>query len=379
VIARPPILQVLQPDDGGVAEHVLRLTLGLHRSGWPVEVAAAPTSVIAPLLEEAGVPVHTLELRRAPGREDLGAALGLRRLDARRSFGLVHAHSSKAGALTRIALGRRRRMVYTPHCFAFAAPVGRAPRAVYRGVEQALLPLCAAVIAVCDWERRLAELCLRGARDRVHVIPNGVADAAGADADSGLTEFADGEPLAGLVSVLRVQKDPLLAVRAAARLSREGGFRGRLAVVGQGPLRPEVEHEIQRLELGDRVAWFPFDGDVRRYLAALDAFVLPSAWEALPLSVLEAMSCALPVVATAVGGVPEAVQDRETGRLVPPGDEAALADAMREVLGDAHLGEGLGAAGRRRFEECFGLERMVDATADLYSRLLRDQPGSRLG
>ena len=153
-----------------------------------------------------------------------------------------------------------------------------------------------------------------------------------------------GEPLAGLISVLRPQKDPLLAVRAAARL--EPG-RDRLAIVGNGELAEAVRSEIERLGVGERVRWFPFEGGVGRYLAALDVFVLPSAWEAFPISLLEAMACAVPVVATDVGGVGEAVEDGVTGRLVAPGDEAALAAALAELLGDGDLRGRMGADAER--------------------------------
>ena len=375
---RPPILEVLQPDDGGVAEHVLRLSLGLRERGWPVEVAASPRSSVAGDLRAAGVPVHNLPLRRWPGRDDLAAVRALRALDRRGGYGLIHGHSSKAGALVRVALPDRRRLIYTPHCFAFAASFSRAEQLAYRTVEQALLPRSAAVVAVCDWERRLAERCLMGARGALRVVPNGVPDVSGGAPHAALREFAGGHPLAALVSVLRPQKDPLLAVRAGGLLAGGGDPPGRLAIVGNGPLEAQVQREIARLGAGEWVRWFPFEGDVRPYLAASDVFLSTSAWEALPLAVLEAMSCSLPVLATSVGGVPEAVEDGVGGRLVPPGDAPALASALRELLADGEARSALGAGGRRAFERRFTVERMVDELAGLYTDLLgRSDAGSR--
>ena len=106
------------------------------------------------------------------------------------------------------------------------------------------------------------------------------------------------------------------------------------------------------------------------YLAALDAFVLPSAWEALPLSLLEAMSCGLPVIATAVGGTPEAVEDRVTGRIVPHGNARALADALWSLLSDSVLRAELGRAGLAAYEARFKADRMIDETESLYRELL---------
>jgi glycosyltransferase involved in cell wall biosynthesis len=361
---------VLQPQDGGVAAHVLQLAAGLRRRGWEVEVATPGSSGIVEPLRAAGVRVHHLPLVREPGRSDLAAARALRALDRTRGYGIVHAHSSKAGALIRAALPHRRRLVYTPHCFAFAARFGAPQRLVYRAIEQLAAPRAGAIVAVCDWERREALRCLAGARSAVRHIEYGVEPRAYGRPDRALLEFKADGPLAGMVSVLRPQKDPLLAVRSAHRLLSRGELPGRLAIVGNGPLEDAVRHEIERLGVGEHVRWFPYRGDVAPYLGALDLFVLPSAWEALPLSVLEAMSCGIPVLATSVGGVPEAVRDGVTGRLVPHGDEEALATALRDLLTAPARLRAMGFAGRMAYEPRFRVERMVGDTEVLYRELL---------
>jgi glycosyltransferase involved in cell wall biosynthesis len=353
------VLEVLQPQDGGVAAHVLQLATGLRRRGWEIEVATPGSSAIVGPLAEAGVRVHDLPLRREPGASDLAAIRALRALDKSRGYGLVHGHSSKAGALVRAALPDRRRLLYTPHCFAFAARFGGPQQLLYRAIEQAAVPRTGAIVAVCEWERREAAR-LRGAARLVRHIEYGVEPCAGAEPDPELLDFKGDRPLAGMVSVLRPQKDPLLAVRAMARLVCDGRTPGRLAIVGNGPMEAEVRDEIERLGVGGSVRWFPYGGVVGPYLAAIDAFVLPSAWEALPLSLLEAMSCGLPVVATSVGGTPEAVEDGVTGRVVPHGDEAALADALRDVLSDPFRLIELGQAGRHAYETRFRVDRMLD-------------------
>lgn len=361
---RPSVLQVVQPPDGGVATHVLGLTLGLVERGFHVEVATSASSVIAPALRDAGIAVHHAPLTRAPGPRDVAAARTLRALDSRGGFGVVHAHSSKAGALVRGALPRRRRLVYTPHCFPFAAPFG-ARRLVYRAAEQALVARSGAIVATCDWERELAARTLVGARSRTRLIYNGVAPASGAAPDAALMEFRGDEPLAGIVTALRPGKEVALALRALARVPG----RGRLAIVGNGDLAASIEQEIETIGLTGRARLFPFGGDVAPYLAALDLFVLPTLWEAFPLSVLEAMSCALPVVATDVGGVPEQVADGRTGRLVALGDEAALAGALTELFEDGELRRAWGQAGLAEYERGFRIERMVAELAELYAEL----------
>lgn len=365
------VLEVVQPDDGGVAQHVLHLARGLRVRGWNVEVAAGEASVIRSQLREAGIAVHTVALKRAPGPGDVRAVRALRALDRRGSYRLVHAHSSKAGALVRAFLPERRRLVYTPNCFPFSAQFGASRRATYRAIEQALVPRSAAIVAVCDWERREALRNLKGVASRLHTIYNGVPPPRTAAPDPGLREFAGGRPLAGFVSRLDMQKDPLTLVRAFALLAGAGEPPGRLAIVGNGELESAVEAEIDRLGLSEHVRRFPFGGDVAPYLRTIDLFVLSARWEALPLAILEAMSCGLAIVATSVGGIPDVVSDGLTGRVVPPAAPEPLAAALRHLLEDDAARRAMGEAAGELARERLGAERMVDETAALYESLIR--------
>jgi glycosyltransferase involved in cell wall biosynthesis len=144
----------------------------------------------------------------------------------------------------------------------------------------------------------------------------------------------------------------------------------RLAIVGNGALEGELRAEIERRGLSGLVRLFPFRGSVQSYLRALDLFVLPSLWESLPISVLEAMACGVPVLASRICGTPEAVTDGVTGRLVPPADPAALADALGELAAERWKLLELGAAGLRTMTERFTLDRMVRETAAVYEKSL---------
>lgn len=370
---RGRVLEVYGPLDGGVAEHVLRLSQGLAASGWEVQVAAQAGSPAAQQLASEGHRVHRLPFPRPPHPRDVGTALALRRIDREQGFDVVHAHSSKAGALVRGALPRPGRLLYTPHCFAFAATFGRfgaAQAAAYRAAEQALVPRTGTLIAASEWEREAGEQALRGAAARTEVVYYGVPPCTEPAPDPELMAFKGDERLAGTVAVLRPQKDPLTLVRAAAALHRRGRLDFKVAVVGNGELRDVVVEEIGRLGVGDRVRWFPFTEGSPRYLAALDAFVLPSLWESLPISVVEALACGRPVIASRVCGTPEAVQDGVNGRLVAPGDVEGLAAAMDELLHDPERLAAMGAAGRAVYERRFRPERMVDEVAALYERAM---------
>jgi glycosyltransferase involved in cell wall biosynthesis len=346
------VLHVLQPDDGGVVQHVVHLAGALWQRGWDVEIAGSPGA--RSTLEAVGVPVHVLPLGRAPGVGDLRAVRALRRLDRDGEYDLVHAHSSKAGVLVRTALPHRRRLVYTPHCFAFAAGFGRA-RALYWAAEQALVPRTGALIACSEWERRTARR-LVGAHARV--VRNGVPPCAPAEPHPALA--AAERPVTGFLARLDPQKDPLALVRVA------DAARGTVAIVGSGSLGAEVDAAIAGR---DNVIRLGFEGPVERYLRGFDLYVLPSRWESLPIAVLEAMACGLPVLATDVGGTAEAVTP-DTGVLVPPADDAALAAALAALTADPDGLRRMGAAGRDRVAHEFNLARMATEVEAIYRELL---------
>jgi L-malate glycosyltransferase len=140
----------------------------------------------------------------------------------------------------------------------------------------------------------------------------------------------------------------------------------RLLMAGDGVYREAVEQEVRRLGLQQRVQVLGVRRDISQLLAACDLFVLSSDREGLPIAVLEAMAAARPVVSTAVGDLPEVVQDGRTGRLVPAKDRAALAAALREVLSDAALAQRMGAAGRAVVEQHYAVRHMVARHEALY-------------
>jgi glycosyltransferase involved in cell wall biosynthesis len=140
-------------------------------------------------------------------------------------------------------------------------------------------------------------------------------------------------------------------------------------LVGDGPLRGELEQQAVDLGVSDRIHFVGRQEDIPSWLAAMDVFVLPSLFEGLPLSILEAMAAGLPVVATAVDGTPEAVEGGVTGRLVPAEDAGALAAALVDVLKTPGLAARLGAAGHAR-AELYSESALIDRLATIYTEVL---------
>jgi glycosyltransferase involved in cell wall biosynthesis len=147
-----------------------------------------------------------------------------------------------------------------------------------------------------------------------------------------------------------------------------------LVLAGQGPLRQTLEARVAQLGVADQVRFLGFRKDVQPVYDALDVFTLSSLCEALPYALLEAMATELPVVGTAVAGVPEVIVPGETGFVVPPRDPQALAAALRPLLESADLRRRLGSAGRARVVRHFHERDMVRRTLDVYRNLLRIRP-----
>jgi glycosyltransferase involved in cell wall biosynthesis len=143
-----------------------------------------------------------------------------------------------------------------------------------------------------------------------------------------------------------------------------------LVIAGDGPEKASLEAQVNKLRLNDQVIFLGYRQDIPDLLACCDVFVLSSLYEGFPLSILEAMAAGKAVVATSVGGIPEAVLDGETGILVPPGDSLALARAIQEILSDPSLSQKMGAAGKARVKQEFSSITMVKRIAQIYEELL---------
>ena len=177
-----------------------------------------------------------------------------------------------------------------------------------------------------------------------------------------------GAPVIGNVAALTGHKDHATLIEAMA-LVHSKRPEAWLVIAGAGELRPALESLVGERGLSGRVVFAGFRGDLDRIVPAFSVFCLSSHLEGLGTSLLDAMAFARPVVATAAGGIPEAVVDGVTGRIVPPRDPAALADALVGVLANDGLRHGFGQAGRRRFLQSFTVDRMVEDTLRVLGEL----------
>jgi glycosyltransferase involved in cell wall biosynthesis len=286
---------------------------------------------------------------------------------------------------------RFRPTVVNPHLFrstAVAAPLARwhGARVVetYHGREawrRGFLPdrlvnrLVHRVIAVSEAARAFLVHGKGYPPSKITVIPNG----------RDLSVFRPGQareavrkelsldrtvPLVGVVGRLETQKGHTYILQAWSEIVREFPD-ARLLVVGDGALREPLQKHAWVVGAADSVMFAGFRADIPRLLDAMDIVCLPSLFEGMPLTVIEAAAMARPVVATAVDGTPEVVRDGRTGRLVPPADPPALAQALLELLRDPERARRMGQAARDWALLRFDLDRQVAATAHVYRRVAR--------
>ena len=182
--------------------------------------------------------------------------------------------------------------------------------------------------------------------------------------------IAPDTPLVISIGRFHEQKDQrtLLDAWAAARSATPGAV---LALVGSGEFESKLRVRALALKLGDSIRFVPPRSDVAPVYADADLFVLSSRWEGLPYVVLEAMAHRLPVVSTAVDGIPEAVLNEDTGLLVPAHDPVSLASAMRHLLGAPDLRRVMGERGRERVEHHFTVSEMVGGVVRVYGEVAR--------
>lgn len=356
---RPRLLILITlAEIGGAQTYLAQLLPGLTGELDVTVAAYGPGPLVAAAREAGADFVELRHVRRpiSPLRDLLGL-VELVRLCRRVRPQIVHANSSKAGILGRLAarIAGVPARVFTAHGWAFAAYTGPTSKA-YLWADRALARLTTATICVAHNELRLGVAAGTCDARRTVVIHNAVDVASAARATP-----ADGEPVIVSVGRLKYPKDTETLLEAARRV--RGTWR--LDVVGDGPERASLEAAA-----AGNVRFLGERHDVPSLLAAASIFVLSSRSEGFPISVLEAMAAGLPVVASDVGGVSEQVEHGVTGLLVPRGDAVALASALQGLIDDPELRRRMGEAGHARAARLFDLAPFRDAHLRVYREQL---------
>lgn len=360
---------------GGLENGIVNLINHLPRDRYRHAIIALTTGDPAFRTRIQHPGVELFELHKSPGH---GFALYPKLFRLLRRLRPAIVHTRNLAALEMVipawAAGVPVR-IHGEHGWDTSDPAGQSAR--HRWVRRLYAPFVSHYIALSGHLESYLTGAVGISPKRVSRICNGVdvrRFAPGADqaAPEGLP-FGRGQWLVGTVGRLQAIKDQVTLVRAFAHWlgqDEEAHERVRLVIVGDGPLRQDVEREVAAAGLAERVWLAGERTDIPQLLGGLDCFVLPSRAEGISNTLLEAMACGLPVVATAVGGNPELVVAGETGVLVPPEDPEALAEGLATYFREPRRALAHGSAGRRRVEMELSLDAMVARYLSCYDRLL---------
>lgn len=345
---------------GGAQRHVVDLAESIRTSGHSAEVAIGTDGPVAQELRNLGFEVRVLRslVRGFNPLSDFAAASAVRAIAKSTQADVISAHSFKGGLVTRL-VAMPCPVIYTVHGWGFTE--GKAP--LIRGIaliaELVLSNRTKHFVAVSNYDLQLGRRFKVAPEDRSQLVHNGTRDFLSGSTDS---ESSD-SVLFSMFARFDEPKDQSSVIEATAAIVDLCRIKVRL--YGDGPNRRNLEQLIQSHNLGDVVELYPFLNPVDEALGESDAVLMISKWEAFPLAVVEALSAAKPVIASDVGGIPEAIVHGQNGMLVPPGDTAALADAMLEVASSSETRQRLGAAARESFESKFRIEMQMKKIVEI--------------
>jgi glycosyltransferase involved in cell wall biosynthesis len=325
---------------------------------------------MAEQFRKAGIEVHSLGLNR---KTDLGVAIRLRKLLKQQRPDILHTYLLHSNVLGRV-VGR---LAGVPVIIGSERTIGQA-RLWGRLVTRLTNPLTDAVEVNSETGGRAIENFLGVPRQKVEVVRSGVD----------LSEFGSSTKRAQIrvdlkqpidthlvlfIGRLRPVKGVEFGIRAfAAALKQHPKMH--LALAGEGELLQQLQAISVELGIADNVTFLGVRNDLPDLLAAADSLIMPSLNEGFPRVAIEAMASGTPVIATNVGGNPEAIIDEETGILVPSKDVPALTAALVRLVTDDQLQERLGSAGKERSNQNYSVEKYTSRLDELYSQLLNIAP-----
>ena len=353
---------------------------GMDKNVYEVELACAPGGRLIQLVEDSHMKVWPFEHLVQPisPLEDTLALLGLSVFLKKNPYHIVHTHNSKSGFLGRLAarLAGIPVIVHTVHGFAFhdQEPLWR--QSLFRNLERMSSHWCDKMIFISqpliDWalQEKITD------KEKIEKIYSGIqldqfrpvtTDVKMKNREKWKLKKED--LVIGIVSKLWEGKGHITLIEAFKALKQRVN-NVKLVIVGEGDLYGELLRVVDKNELSGSVLFTGFQMDVSEILSTFDVAVLPSFFEGMGRVLLEAMAMEKPVVASHVGGIPDLVKHQVNGLLVKPGDVAELTNALEQILSDSVLSSKMGKEGRKRIQEQFSSDIMVQSIDKVYQELL---------
>jgi glycosyltransferase involved in cell wall biosynthesis len=383
---RQPI-QVLHPITrlivGGAQENTIYTAALLDKQRYHVEVFSGPqTGSEGSLIEEVqqrGIPLTICPdlLRQISPWHDLKALWELKRFIQRGGYTIVHTHSSKAGILGRLAarMAKTPLIIHTIHGWSFHDYMSPVRRWMYILLERWIAHFSDVLVVVTEQDIEKGLQVGIGRREQYRrirsAIPLDEFDVRLVDRQAVRQELAlpAQAVVIGNVGRFSAQKNPLDWVRVAERVG-QACPQAHFLLVGDGPLRQQVEQALQQAGIAERTVLTGLRRDVPRMLRAMDIFMLTSLWEGLPRVIPQALAMGLPVVANRADGVSEAIQDGSNGYLCSPGAIEQMAEYCIDLVRHPLQRQEMGCRGQAYATQEFDLRKMITSLEALYDELL---------
>jgi glycosyltransferase involved in cell wall biosynthesis len=359
---------------GGAEVFLSNLLPLLKYKGINVSLVSMTNEIdLADILRENKIPVYTLNFKGNiyKIKDILKAIQNLKAIILKEKPDIIHSHLYMADLITQIAVGKRYPLISTIHNIdKWWSEKYRIKSRIKTFLDSFSGKLTKSYyIAVSESVRNAACKSLRIPENRIRVVYNGI-NLQNFTVKDYRNESIINSPI--IIQVGRFYKEKGHETSMKAMLIiRKYYPKARLLLVGDGPLRSFIENEIKRLDLIDNIELLGIREDIPELLLKADIFWMPSEWEGLPIACLEAMASGLPVIASAVGGLPEIIVDGETGYLIPKGEYKQLAEYTIRLLSDFSLRKKMGLRGRQTVERKFSLEKTADEYINVYKSIKR--------
>ena len=352
---------------GGAEQHVLTLLNGIDQTRFMPHLVCLTHGPFAALVRENNIPTRTLPMHFPL---DLSPLPGIIRWARQKGIKVIHTHGSRANLLGRLAA----RWLSVPCLSTVHSSLAHDYLSPWSArmalaLDRLTLPLTSGIITVSEYLAK--EVALRGGRN-IHTIYNGQAPLFFDHLSSSRNQFRlqwgiPAEALVlGTIGRLHPAKGQTYLIKAVTQL-RSKFPNLHLVLIGEGPLRQELEGELKQNNIPHTLTgYLP---QAYKALPAMDLFVLPSVSEGMGLVLLEAMQAGVPIVASAVGGIPEIVRNGTDGLLVPPGEVTGFSDACSKIIANPDLAKSLVLSGLSRWPT-FSIGSMVRETEQVYTRIL---------
>lgn len=354
---------------GGASVHLLDLAKGMINQGHQVHILVGGTGTFTDELKKNNINFNSLKhLKREISLvHDLLGFWEIKKYLKQLNPDIVHCHSSKAGLLGRlVAKSLNLPVVFTAHGWAFTEGISSKKQKIYSSLERFLAKASDHIITVSEYDRQHGFKYDVGSPEIVETIHNGVPDI---KIPNYIKNF---DPIVKLIMVARFEdpKDQYFLIQALCKLPLQLNWK--IDFLGEGPNLQKCKNLVNKNNLGNKVIFHGQSIKVKEFLNDADIFILISNYEGFPLTILEAMSVGLPIIASDVGGVKESVQSTN-GYLIPRGDLNTLVESLKDLIVDKNLRQQIGQGSRELYENLFSFNIMLKKTLNVYNTVLKNR------